>query len=281
MSFKSYLKRMVKYVLYDNKQPIVKSDVVVKEKSKIHEGKKYVITGGNTGLGFHIAKSLINDGAFVIIGGRNIEKLKKAKKELGDSCEIKKMDVTNLEECFKSLDELFEQYNHIDGIVNNAGVSLHEKNILDVTEENYDLQFNTNLKGSYFIAKKYIELYVKHKQKKGNIVFISSERGSMCDDIPYGLTKVAINSLTQGLSRRYYKKGIRVNAIAPGVTCSNLTKYNKEDDLYSDNASGRILLPEEIANVTNFILSDYSKCISGEIINCDAGNHIANYFYNE
>lgn len=157
----------------------------------------------------------------------------------------------------------------------------NERNIqmlLYLLKENYDKQFDINLKGSYFIAKKYIELYKKNKQIKGNIIFVSSERGSMCDDIPYGLTKVALNSLTEGLSRRFYKSGIRVNAIAPGVTCSNLTKIKRTDDLYTDKASGRVLFPEEIAEITNFILSDYSNCISGEIINCDAGNHIASYY---
>ena len=276
MSMKSYLKRLFKFVLYEHKQPIVKPDIIVKDKNDIHKDRIYFITGGNTGLGYYLAKSLINDGALVIISGRDLDKLKKAQLELGENCDIKKMDVTNLKECFKSLDEIFEKYGHIDGIINNAGISLHEKDILDVSIDNFELQFDTNLKGAYFISQKYIELFFKYNQKKGNIIFISSERGSMCDDIPYGLTKNAINSLTEGLSRRYYKSGI--NAIAPGVTCSNITKYKKDDDLYSDKAAGRILLPEEIASVTNFILSDYSKCISGEIINCDAGNHISSYF---
>ncbi len=278
MSKGSYFKRMFKYILYDFKQPIVKPEIVVKEKGNIHNNKIYIITGGNSGLGFAIAKSLINDGAFVIIAGRNISKLNEARKKLGNNCDIIKMDVTNLNECFQNMEYIFEKYKKIDGIINNAGISLHEDSILNVSEENFNMQFDTNLKGSYFLAKKYIELYIKYKQKSGNIIFISSERGSMCDDIPYGLTKVAINSLTQGLSRRFYKKGIRINAVAPGVTCSNLTKYKADDDLYSNKASGRILLPEEIANVTSFILSDYSKCISGEIINCDDGNHISSYF---
>ena len=100
----------------------------------------------------------------------------------------------------------------------------------------------------------------------------------MCDDLPYGLTKIAINSLTQGLSRRFYQDGIRVNAVAPGVTCSNLNNINKNGDLYANKSSGRVFVPEEIAEVVNYILSDFSKCISGEIINCDAANHVNSYF---
>lgn len=278
MALKSYIKRMLKYVLYEHKQSIIYSDVIINSKNGIHNNKKYLVTGGSSGLGLAIAKSLINSGAYVIISGRDEKKLIEVQEELGNNSEYIVMDVSKIEETSKIMDVIYKKHKKIDGLINNAGISLHEKNILDVSIKNYDMQFDINLKGSYFLVKKYIELYLENKQKTGNIIFISSERGSMCDDLPYGLTKVALNSLTEGLSRRFYKSGIRVNAIAPGVTCSNLTKIKKTDDLYTDRASGRILLPEEIAEITNFILSDYSKCISGEIINCDAGNHIANYF---
>lgn len=274
----NYFKRLIKYVLYEHKQPIVYTNVYEKEQNEIHLNKVYLVTGGGSGLGYYISKSLINSGAIVIITGRNEEKLKKSCEELGERCKFIKMDIRNIEESKSKLTKLFEQYEHIDGLINNAGISLHEDNFLSVTEENFDNQFDTNLKGGYFLTQEYIRLYIKHKQKNGNVIFISSERGSMCDDIPYGLTKVAINSLTCGLSRRYYKEGIRINAIAPGVTCSDLTKYDKKSDLFSENASGRIFVQEEVSEVTNFILSDYSKCISGEVINCDAGNHLPHYF---
>lgn len=274
----SYFKRMIKYVLYEHKQPIIYASIIEQTKNSIHKDKLYIVTGGGRGLGYYISKSLINSGANVIITGRNEETLKNACKELGKKSDYRVMDVTDINNCKEVLEDIFKENKKVDGIINNADISLHEKNILHVSEANYDDQFNTNLKGAYFISQIYIDLYKKYKLKNGNIIFISSERGSMCDDIPYGLTKVAINSLTQGLSRRFYKDGIRVNAIAPGVTCSDLTKFDKNSDLYAEKAAGRILVPEEIAEITNYILSDYSKCISGEIINCDAGNHIASYY---
>ena len=278
MGLKNYLKRLFKYVAYEHKQPIIHSDVIVSKSNKIHSDKIYLITGGGSGLGYAIAEKLVNEGAYVIITGRDKNKLIKAKEKLGDNCDFYIMDVSDIKDTNNIIEKIFNKYNRIDGIINNAGISLHEKNILDVSIENYDKQFDTNLKGAYFVSKKYIEMFFKAQQKNGSIIFVSSERGSMCDDIPYGLTKVAINSLTEGLSRRFFKDGIRVNSIAPGVTCSNLTGISSEDDLYSNNASGRILLPEEIAEITSFILSDYSRCVSGEIIHCDGGNHIASYF---
>ena len=95
------------------------------------------------------------------------------------------------------------------------------------------------------------------------------------DDIPYGLTKAAINSLTKGLSCKFAKKGIRVNAIAPGVTVSDMTGYADNNNLYRPSTiGGRVFLAEEVAEITVFILSDASKCISGEIIPCNQGNHL-------
>lgn len=278
MKLIKYFKRLIKYVLYEYKQPIVLADIKELPFSEIHKDKVYLITGGSSGIGYQIAESLIKSGAIVIITGRNVKKLELAQKQLGPTCDIFVSDVEEIEQGKEMLEKIFKKYNHLDGLINNAGVSLHENSFLDVTQDSFDKQFSINLKGAYFLTQNYINLYVKYKQKKGNVLFVSSERGSMCDDIPYGLTKVSVNSLTQALSMRFYKKGIRVNAIGPGVTCSNLTKRNKDDDLYAEKAAGRILLPEEISNVANFILSDYSSSISGEIINCDAGNHIRCYF---
>ena len=90
------------------------------------------------------------------------------------------------------------------------------------------------------------------------------------------MTKASINSLVGGLARRVYKKGIRVNAIAPGVTYTDMTKGEHEivDDFANNSVAGRFLLPEEIAEVACFMVSDASKCISGEILYCDAGSHL-------
>lgn len=114
------------------------------------------------------------------------------------------------------------------------------------------------------------------KNEIGNLLFLSSETSSKCVDIPYGLTKAAINSLVGGIARRVYQRGIRVNAIAPGVTYTDMTKgSNVIDGDYANNSiAGRFLMPEEIAEVACFILSKASICISGEVIHCDAGSHL-------
>lgn len=91
---------------------------------------------------------------------------------------------------------------------------------------------------------------------------------------PMVLQKRAIDSLVEALSFKYYKKGIRVNAIAPGVTATDMTGIKRDADLFSSNNSGRIFVPEEVAEVAKFSLSNYSKCVSGQIIHTNGGNHI-------
>ena len=83
-----------------------------------------------------------------------------------------------------------------------------------------------------------------------------------------------LNSLVGGLNNRVAKFGVRINAIAPGVTATPMTGREGADDMtYSGSPSGRVLMPEEIASVAVFLMSDRSSCISGEIINCDYGSH--------
>lgn len=173
------------------------------------------------------------------------------------------------------IDSFLNQCGHIDSLILNAGVSLHEGSFLNVTVDGFDQQYNINLKANYFLAQAFLKRKLE-SEETGNLLFISSETAGKSNDIPYGLTKASINSLVGGLARRVYQKGIRVNAIAPGVTYTDMTKGDHEiaDDFANNSAAGRYLLPEEIAEVACFMLSDASKCISGEILYCDAGSHL-------
>lgn len=277
MGLKTYIKRLVTFVIKG--QPVNNVTVNLQQINygKILLDKRVIITGGAHGLGYDMAKKCITEGASVLILGRNAEKLESARQELGDNCKSLQFDVTEIEKA----DWLMKEAEILLGgkancLICNAGISLHEQNILAVSYENYEKQFQTNLEGSYFLAQSFIKSI--ENQIEGNLIFISSERGFQCDDVPYGLTKAALNSLTRGLSRRFYTKGIRVNAIAPGITSSDMTKVDAEGNLYCERlASKRYFVGEEIAEVACFLLSDASKCISGEIIACDAGEYLSSY----
>lgn len=268
----NYFKRGFRYIFFDYKQPIVKAEIVQKKPNEMFKGKKYIITGGGSGLGFDIAKKLSREGALVILLGRNEEKLINACGNIKNS-KYYVCDISDVDSSKKVFDDIFNEEKNIDGLVNNAGISLHEWDFLKVDKDGFDKQFYINLKGSYFLTQYYIDYQLKNNLP-GNVIFISSEAGTMCDDLPYGLSKASINSLVQALSYNYYKNNIRVNAIAPGVTTSDMTKIKKNDDLFLNSNSGRYFVSEEVAEVVMFILSDYSKCISGEIIHTNAGNHI-------
>lgn len=271
--FLMYIKRGIKYIIKDYKQPIIKVNIIQKESNELFKDRVYLITGGGSGIGYYIAKKLIGEGAKVIITGRNEEKLKNAKTNLGDFCDYLVYDINEFDKANNVINEIYNKFGRIDGIVNNAGISLHEWDFLKVTPEGFDTQFYTNLKGSYFLTQSYVKKMIDNKVE-GNVIFISSERGSMAEVIPYGLSKASIDSLVKGLSYKYYKKGLRFNSVAPGVTASSMTNIRKESDLFSEATSGRYFVPEEVAEVVCYLLSDYSKSISGEIIHCNGGNHI-------
>lgn len=279
MGIKRGIRKLAKLILESSPEKNVTVNVSQINYGKILENRNIVITGGGKGIGFAIAKKCISEGANVVITGRTEKTLKEATEKLGYNCKYVVFDISKVEEMKKFLSMCEEKFTgKIDSLISNAGISLHENIYKNVTIDGFDKQFNTNLRASYFLAKEYLEYLERYKCENGNLIFISSETGNQCYDIPYGLTKAALNSLTRALSRRVYKNNIRVNAIAPGVTVSDMVKDYVDIDsknMYRKCASDRVFLPEEIAEVTCFLLSDASKCISGEIIHCNAGNHLS------
>ena len=235
-------------------------------------GKRIIVTGGGSGIGFSMAKKFTEEGAIVLIAGRKEEVLKESARAIG--CHYLVFDVQKVDTHFHFIKEAEIILGGLDCLVNNAGVSLHETDFTAVTPESFDIQINTNLKGPFFLTQQFVQFLVS-KKTSGAILFISSETGETADERPYGWTKAAINSMVRGLAYRVAKSHIRVNAIAPGVTASNMTGFKEDGDLYNpNNPGGRIYLPDEIAEIACFLLSDISSSISGQIITCNNGNTI-------
>ena len=277
-----YTKRAAKYIIKDHHPKQVTAQIVQRNTNECLKNRIILITGGGRGLGKAMALRLVEEGAKVIITGRNEDVLKNTAEEIKKygSIEIEVFDVKNFAKGKDVIDRIYVKYGRLDCLINNAGISLHEKDFLDVNVQNMQEQFETNLFGGYFLTQWYIKKYLEQKQDKGNVIFISSERGDFCDNIPYGLTKVAVNSLVKGLSTEFYKKGIRVNGIAPGVTVSEMTKVAQDGNLDNGgpNDTDRYFIPEEVAEVVLFLASDFSGAVSGEIIHTNAGNSILTRF---
>lgn len=271
------LRKLAKKILVESR-PNVYVEIAQINYGGILKDMSVVVTGGGHGLGYYMAKKCISEGANVIIAGRNKDVLENSCKKLGGKCQYIVHDISEVEKCscfLKQCKDLFG--NPIDCFISNAGIALHESSFQEVTIQGFDEQFDTNLRANYFLAKAYIEMKLL-EETSGNLLLISSLTGNQCYDLPYGLTKTAINSLTGALSRRVYGRGIRVNAVAPGVTMSDMTKKYAQPsngDFGRNCPSKRIFLPEEVAELVCFLLSKASMCISGEVIHCDAGEHLS------
>ena len=266
MSIKSRLKHLVSFLLHGDPKPVY-ANISYLSPNETLCGKKVVITGGGRGLGFSMAKKFVEEGAEVLIAGRNISILEESAKKLG--CKYLQLDVSNPSELDAFMYKAEELLGGLNVLVNNAGISLHENTFFDVTPETFDKQVDTNFKGAFFLTQTFIR-HIKNTDTKACVLFVSSETGDTMDFRPYGFTKAAINSMVQGLAYLFAKYGIRVNAVAPGITASDMTGLSTAGDIsYRGNISGRVYMPEEVAEVAAFLISDAAGCVSGQIITCN------------
>lgn len=272
MDKKAILKRALRYILRGVPVKNIAANITYLKPDGRLAGKKIIVTGGGRGLGASMAAKFVSEGAFVLIAGRNVESLQKISNQLGCKyLQIDMQDVSSFDTFIATADGMLDG---VDCLVNNAGISLHEQTFFDVTPESFDAQIATNLRGSFFLTQSFTRLLLA-KGRKGNVLFVSSETGETVDIRPYGFTKAAINSMVQGLAYLFVSKGIRVNAVAPGITASDMTGYKADGNLYlPGNATERIYLPEEVAETACFLLSDASGCISGQIVVCNNGKTI-------
>jgi len=203
-------------------------------------------------------------------------------KEGGESFAFE-ADIVREDECRRMAEKCVEVYGRIDILVNNVGIAEGDRSIVKLSEETWDKIFNANLKGMVFTSK-YV-LPVMEKQKNGSIINISSV-ASVCAPVPfpaYKISKSGVNSLTQLLAQLYAKKGIRVNAIMPGLMntpmaiegMSKALKTSKEDIIKFRNKlvplKGGMGDAWDTAYAVLFLASDEAKFITGVILPVDGG----------
>lgn len=273
---KNYLHRAVYYVIKGEPQVFVKVDSVLK--GHLLEGKNIIITGASSGIGYETAKKCLLEGGNVLCIARNEEKLAKAveniKKETkNDNIHYLQWDLSDVSvykiKCQRAIEIL---NGHIDCLVNSAGIT-SQINIANCTPEQWDEIFNLNLKGLFFETSEFLKQFII-QGTGGNIVNIASQAGLNAQTRPYALTKAALIHLTAGMAKEYIQYGIRVNAVAPGPTVSNMYTINPDGNLRDKNRCKRAFRSEEIAETVLFLLSNASNCITGEVIACNGGNSI-------
>lgn len=236
------------------------------------KNKVAVITGGTRGIGFEIAHTFLNEGASVVILGSREETVTKALKELKSSfpnAKIKGMhpDLTSFKEMEEAIKEIINEFKVIDILVNNAGVS-DDHQFIDYTEELFDKVMNLNVKGIFNPTKAVVPFMIK--EKKGVILNTSSivSRDGSAGGIAYPTSKAAVNGFTLSLARELAPYNIRVNAVAPGVTNTDMVKAVPDEYIKPLIASiplKRLGTPEDIANMFLYLASDKGSYISGQV----------------
>lgn len=236
-----------------------------------------LITGGTSGIGEAIAKLFSEEGATVIICGRNEEKgesvLKYISKFNNDSTFIK-CDISNPNLINELYNQVVEKYKRLDILVNCAGILVKEQ-LQDITEESWDNVLNTNLHSIVRTTQKFIDLIV---ESKGNILNVSSIDGLQSftrgrANYAYGSSKAALIKFSQLLALNY-AENIRVNCLCPGVTDTPIFT-NRDFSRFIDGIPmRRIGQPTEIAKAALFLCSDDASFITGAILTCDGGGSL-------
>ena len=234
-----------------------------------------IVTGGTRGIGLEIVRVFLENGAKVALLGSRQETVDKALAEL--KAENASYEVIGLhpqlhveDEVKKAFADVNEHFGKIDILVNNAGIS-QAMPLTSYTEADYDKIDNINIK-SVFVASKVAVPYLE--KTKGCILNTSSMvsiygQPSGC---MYPTSKFAVNGLTKSLARELAPKGIRVNAVAPGVTETDMVKALPDaviKPLIATIPLGRIGTPRDIANAFLFLASDMASYITGNILSVD------------
>jgi len=249
-------------------------------------GKVALITGASSGIGAATAVLFAKQGATLSLSGRNRENLQKT----ADKCQtdsqgqqkpfLIEADLSKEEDTKSLVESTVAQFGRIDILVNNAGV-LEMGNIENTSLEQYDRVMNVNVRAIYHLTM----LAVPHLIKtKGNIVNVSSVNGqrSFPGVLSYCISKSAVDQLTRCVALELAEKGVRVNAVSPGVIITELQKRGGlNEEAYAKflerskqtHAMGRPGEAEEVANAIAFLASDEASFSTGVTLPIDGGRH--------
>ncbi|HEY0655981.1 MAG TPA: SDR family oxidoreductase [Chryseosolibacter sp.] len=243
-------------------------------------GKVAIITGGDSGIGRAIAIKFAKEGADVAIvyldEHQDAEETAREIKKYGKEALLISADISQEVNCKSVVQKTLERFGHLHILVNNAAVQYEQKDIQDITAEQWEYTFKVNI-FSYFYLSKYAVSYLKEGSSIINTTSVNAYRGneSLMD---YSATKGAIVSFTRSLSQSLIKKGIRVNAVAPGPVWTPLIPASFNDEKVSkfgkDVPMERPAQPVEIAPCYVFLASQEGAFITGQVLHPNGGSII-------
>jgi NAD(P)-dependent dehydrogenase (short-subunit alcohol dehydrogenase family) len=238
-----------------------------------------IVTGGGSGLGFAIAQKFVENNITTIIAGRNVEKLNKAREQLGDLCFAMPCDLSDLQSIPPFVQNVLTQFGQIDILVNNAGINM-KKEFTAVTDDEFQNILTTNVTAVFSISREVVKFMLT--KKSGSIINISSMAAQygLPKVIAYSASKTAIDGMTRAMAVELSPHGIRVNAIAPGFIYSEMTAKALNSDperkakVFGRTPMGIMGQPEDIGNAALYLAGDGAKFVTGVVLPVDGGNSI-------
>lgn len=238
------------------------------------KGKTAVVTGGTRGIGFAVAEKYLKNGASVVLTGSRQETVDNALERLKDYggrvtgiCP----DLTNPEEIEAAFAEVKATFGSLDILVNNAGISARES-IYDYNPEDFSNILDLNLKAVFICSQAAAKIM---KEQGGGVIINTSSMVSLYGQAAgcgYPATKFAVNGLTKSLARELGRDQIRVNAVAPGVTKTDMVAALPSDMVERISSTiplGRVGEPEEVADAFLYLASDMASYVTGAVLSVD------------